>query len=132
MRSIVLMVLLAGWSLIDQFSIAQAQPSIIQERDGTMGTLSPLGDNDAIYSDPHGNRGVTRQGSGLSPHNFSSPHGDQPGTVTPFGTPAPPNLLTPAPLLPLHPRGMATPQPQPPASSGAPGGINSFSGRPGR
>ena len=129
---IILVVLLAGWSLIGRLSVVSAQPSIIQQRDGSTGTLSPLGGNDAIHSDAHGNKGVTHQGSGLPSHTFSSPHGAMAGTVTPFGTPTPPNQITPAPLLPLQPRGMAIPQPQVPASPGAPGGFGSFSGRPGR
>lgn len=132
MQSVALVVLLTGWSLIGQLSVAAAQPSIIQQGDGMTGTLAPLGGHEAIYSDAHGNKGVTHQGSGLPSHTFSSPHGAMPGTVTPFGTPTPPNLLTPAPLLPVQPRGMATPQPQAPASSGSSGGGSSFSGRPGR
>ena len=128
----VVVILLAVWSLIGPASKADSQPSIVQQRDGTSGTLTPLGEQDAIYSDAHGNRGVTHLGSGIPSHTFSSPHGAVPGSVTPFGTPAPPNLVTPAPLLPLQPRGMATPHSQAPASSGGPGAGGSFSGRPGR
>jgi hypothetical protein len=111
MRSIVLLVLFAGWSLTDQLSLVRAQPSLSQQRDRPSGT---------------------HQGSDLPSHTFSSPRGTLPGTVTPFGTPAPPHLLTPAPLLPLNPKGMATPHPQPPVSSGTPGGTPSLNGRPGR
>ncbi|MGB5040238.1 MAG: hypothetical protein WBO67_04765, partial [Nitrospira sp.] len=102
------------------------------QRDGTTSPLTPLGEQDAIYSDAHGNKGVTHLGSGLPSHTFSSPHGAVPGSVTPFGTPTPPNLVTPAPLLPLQPRDMATPYPQPPASSDSPGGYSRFGGRSGR
>ncbi len=126
------LMLLAAWTLIGPASKADSQPSILQQRDGTTSTLTPLSEQDALYSDAHGNKGVTHLGSGLPSHTFSSPHGGTPGTVTPFGTPTPPNLVTPAPLLPLHPRGMATPQPPAPASSGTPRGSGSFSGRPGR
>lgn len=131
MRFIAFLLVLTGLSFTRQFSTAYAQPSIIQQRDGTSGMLSPLGGQEAIYSDAYGHKGVTHQGSGLPSHTFSSPHSALTGPVTPFGTPTPPNLLTPAPLLPIQPRGMATPQPQAPVSSGS-GGGNSFSGRPGR
>ncbi len=131
MQSFALVVFLTGSSLIGLLSLADAQPSLIRQNDGTTMTLSPLGGHDAVYSDAHGNKGVTHQGSGLPSHSFSSPHGSMSGTVTPFGTPTPPDLLTPAPLLPLQPRGMATPQPQVPASSGSPGG-SSFGGGRGR
>lgn len=127
-----LLILLTAWTLLGPVSIAGSQPSILQQRDGTTSTLTPLGEQDAIYSDAHGNKGVTHLGSGLPSHTFSSPHGALPGSVTPFGTPTPPNLVTPAPLLPLQPRGMATPYPQPPASSGSPGGYSRFGGRSGR
>lgn len=109
-----LLVLLTAWTLLGPVSLTGSQPSILQQRDGTTSTLTPLGGQDAIYSDAHGNKGVTHLGSGLPSHMFSSPHGAVPGSVTPFGTPTPPNLVTPAPLLPLQPRGMATPYPQPP------------------
>lgn len=125
-------VLLAGWPLISPFSLASAQPTDIRQSDGISGSLSPLGGQEAIYSDAHGNKGPSHLGSGLPSHSFSSPHGATSGTATPFGTPMPPNLITPAPLLPLYPKGMAIPQPQAPASSGSPSGSGSFSGRPGR
>ena len=130
MPTLALVVLLAIWSLIDPISNADAQPTLLQQSDGTTATLSPLGNGDALYSDAHGNKGPTQLGSGLPSHSFSSPHGANAGTVTPFGTPKPPNLLTPAPLLPLHPKGMATPQPQSPASSNQQGRPGSSLGRP--
>ncbi len=132
MPTVALVVLLAIWSLIDPISNADAQPTLLQQSDGTTGRLSPLGNGDALYSDAHGNKGRTRTqlGSGLTSHSFSSPHGATAGTVTPFGTPRPPNLLTPAPLLPLHPKGMATPQPQTPASPNQQGRLGSSLGRP--
>ncbi len=130
MSTIALVLLLAIWSLIDPISNADAQPTILQQSGGTTGTLSPLGNGDALYSDAHGNKGLTQLGSGLPSHSFSSPHGATAGTVTPFGTPRPPNLLTPAPLLPLHPKGMATPQPHTPASTYQQGRSGSSLGRP--
>ena len=129
MPTVAVVMLLAIWSLIAPVSHAGAQPSLLQQANGTTGTLSPLGGGEAIYSDAHGNKGPTQLGSGLPSHSFSSPHGAQPGTVTPFGTPTPPNLLTPAPLLPLHPKGMATPQPQAPVAPNAPGHFGPSGGR---
>lgn len=127
-----LLMLLAVWIPIGPVSMASSQPSILQQRDGTTSTLTPLRERDAIYSDAHGGKGVTHLGSGLPSHTFSSPHGGVPGSVTPFGTPTPPNLVTPAPVLPLQPRGMAIPYSQPPASSGSSGGYSGFCGRSGR
>ena len=112
------LMLLAVWILLGPVSIAGSQSSTFQQRDGTAGTLSPLDEQHAIYSDAHGNKSVTHLGSGLPSHTFSSPHGGVPGFVPPFGTPTPQNLITPPPLLPLQPRGMATPYPRAPSSSG--------------
>jgi len=117
---------------IGPISIAGSQSSILQQRDGTTSTLTPLGEREAIYSDAHGSKGITHLGFGLPSHTFSSPHGGVTGSVTPFGTPTPPNLITPAPVLPLQPKGMATPYSQPPASSGGPGGYSGFGRRSGR
>lgn len=114
-----------------EFTIVYAEPSIIQPHAGTHGMRSPLGGQEAIYPDAHGHNGVTHQGSKLPSPTSSSPPGALSGPATSFGTPTPPNLMTPAPLLPLQPRGMATPQPQAPVSSGS-GAGHSFSGRPGR
>jgi hypothetical protein len=133
MSSVLLVVLILGCSLlVSEPPQTAAQSSALRQGDGATVTLSPLGGNEAIYSDAHGNKGPTHQGSGFSSHTFSSPNGAAPHTITPFGTPAPPNLLTPAPLLPIQPRGMATPQPQTPATSGMIRGNGSFNGRPGR
>lgn len=132
MRTTNPLILLTAWILIAPVSIASSEPAILQQRDGTTSTLTPLGERDAIYSNGYGNKGVTHLGSGLPPHTFSSPSDGVPGSVTPFGTATPPNLVTPAPLLPIHPRGMATPYPQPPASSGCSGGNSRFGGRSGR
>lgn len=117
--------------LLHPASHTAAQPAPFREPDGTTGTISPLGNGQAIYSDAHGNTHPTQLGSGLPSHSFSGPHGAAPGTVTPFGTPAPPNLLTPAPLLPLQPKGMAIPQPQAPVVPSSPGRFGPSGGRPG-
>lgn len=132
MQIVAVVILLALWSYCSPAADAAAQALPLRQSDGTTVTISPLGDDHAIYSDAHGNKGPTHFGSGLPSQQFSTPHGVATGTVTPFGTPTPPNLLTPAPLLPLQPKGMAIPQPQAPAlphSSGptVPSGI-----RPGR
>ena len=132
MLSLIVILLLAGCSMVGWFSLAAAQLSIHQQSDGTTTILSPLGGQEAIHSDAHGNKGVTHQGSGLPSHRFSSPHGAAPQSITPFDSPVPPHLITPAPLLPIHPRGMATPQPQSPAASGGSFERSPFSGRSGR
>ena len=117
---------------LSPLSHAGAQPAPFRDSHGTAGTVSPLGDGSAIYSDPHGSKNPTQLGSGVPSHSFSGPHGATPGTLTPFGTPTPPNLITPAPLLRLQPKGMAIPQPQPPAVTPPPGHIGPSGGRPGR
>lgn len=121
MPTVALVMFLVICAFITARSHAGAQPSLLQQPDGTTGTLSPLGGSEAIYSDAHGTKSPTQLGSGLPSHSFSGPHGAAPGTVTPFGTPTPPHLLTPAPLLPLQPKGMAIPQPQAPAVPTTPG-----------
>ncbi len=131
MTFIIFLLLLSGLSFTPLFSTAHAQPTITPQHDGTSGMLSPSGGHDAIYADAHGHKGVTNQGANLPSPTLSTPPGGMSGAATPFGTPVPPNLMTPAPLLPLQPRGMATPRPQAPVSSGS-GGGHSFSGRPGR
>lgn len=132
MPMITTILLFVMWALISPRYDADAQPLPFRESHGTTGTLSPLGDGSAIYSDPHGNKNPTQLGSGVPSHSFSGPHGATPGTLTPFGTPTPPNLLTPAPLLPLQPKGMAIPQPQSPVSPSPPGRFAPAGGRPGR
>ena len=73
-----LLMLLTAWTLLGPVSIAGSQPSILQQRDGTTSPLTPLGEQDAIYSDAHGNKGVTHLGSGLPSHTISSPYRDEP------------------------------------------------------
>ncbi|MCC6966106.1 MAG: hypothetical protein IT391_07455 [Nitrospira sp.] len=130
MPTVAVVTVFVMWSLLSPFSQAGAQPAPFRDSHGTTGTLSPLGNDSAIYSDAHGNKNPTQLGSGLPSHSFSGPHGATPGTVTPFGTPTPPNLLTPAPLLPLQPKGMAIPQPRAPAvPSSTPSRLGQSGGR---
>ncbi|CAE6780980.1 exported hypothetical protein [Nitrospira defluvii] len=114
-----LVVLLTCSSLLGPFSPAAAQSSPVRQPDGTQGLLSPLGGNEAIYSDAHGNKQPTTLGSGLPSHGMNTLSGVSSGALTPFGTPTPPNRLTPAPLLPLSPKWMTTPQPQRPTDPGS-------------
>lgn len=102
---------------------AAAQSSPVRQPDGTQGLLSPLGGNDAIYSDAHGNTQPTTLRPGFSSPSLNTLSEALPAAITPFGTPTPPNRLTPAPLLPLSPRSMATPQPQRPTDPGLPGRL---------
>lgn len=126
-------VLLVGLWLTLAPPLVQAQTSIVQHRDGTSSTITHLGEDVGIRSDAHGNGGpVTGLGIPSSPGTI--PHGDtKSGTITTFGTPAPPNNLTPAPVLPFNPNRPLMPQPSSPASPsgsspgfGAPGGGGRF------
>ncbi len=74
--------------------------SIFQGSDGTSGTITDLGNDFRIYSDSHGNSGTTPQGQKKS------------GSIATFGTPSPPNNLTPAPVLPFNPHGPLMPREQ--------------------
>jgi hypothetical protein len=90
-----------------------AESRIVQNHDGTSGRLSHLGDDIGIYSDPHGNQTiVTKPGTeipiGLRPHGET-----ESGNRSSFGTPLPPNNLTPAPILPLSPNRALSPAPSP-------------------
>lgn len=123
MQTVAVVVLLAMGLLIAPHPHADAQASPLWQSDRTTGMVSPLKD---------GNKDPLHIGSGRPAQNFSATHGITPDTVTPFGTPTPPNLLTPAPLLPLLPKGMAIPQPQASAVPHTPGRFGPSSGRPGR
>jgi hypothetical protein len=79
---------------------ALAEVGAVSRSDGTGGKLTQLGDDFGIYSDSHGNTGPVIQPARPSP----GPHGNVATEVlTPFGTPVPPNNLTPAPVLPISP-----------------------------
>jgi hypothetical protein len=105
---------------------ALADVAIVQHRDGTTGTITRVDDHIGIYADAHGNTNPLAIPDGMAGH--SDPHGSMPPpTATPFGTPAPPNRLTPAPLLPFNPNRPLMPPPAlvPPAAA-APPGAGSF------
>ncbi|NOS79373.1 MAG: hypothetical protein HOP35_15655 [Nitrospira sp.] len=86
-----------------------AESQNIQNRDGTSGHLSHLGDDIGIYSDPHGNQIIVPKPSTESPIGLR-PHGEtESGNRSAFGTPLPPNNLTPAPVLPLNPNRALSP-----------------------
>lgn len=111
-----------------------AQVSVFQSSDGTSGTITHLGEDFSIYSDSHGNTGtITNFGGGLQSYSFTSPQGaTTTGSITTFGSPAPPSNLTPAPVLPFTPNGTLMPQPRVapvvPFSSGGPSAIGSPGG----
>lgn len=134
MIRIVSLVALVICSALQNTALPAAGQSLpLRQPDGTQGLVSPLGGHDAIYSDAHGSKQpITPQSGLLLAPGTERPSGTLPGARTPFGTPAPPNRLIPAPLLPLSPKSMANPQPQTPASSGLPGRPATPGGRPGR
>lgn len=89
--------------------IGLAETGTIQNRDGTSGRLSHLGDDIGIYSDPHGNHTIVTKPGTESPLGLR-PHGEtESGNRSSFGTPLPPNNLTPAPILPLSPNRALSP-----------------------
>lgn len=116
-----------GW-LVGPIGASLAEVSIVQHRDGTTGTVSHLGEDVGIYSDPHGNTGPVVKPGNLP--SAAAPHGDtQPSLLTPFGTPLPPNNLTPPPMLPPSPnRPLMPQQPSAPATSAPPSGFGPTGG----
>jgi hypothetical protein len=93
--------------------IGLAESRIIQNHDGTSGRLSHLGDDIGIYSDSHGNQAIVTKPGTESPVGLR-PHGEtENGNRSSFGTPLPPNNLTPAPILPLSPNRALSPAPSP-------------------
>jgi hypothetical protein len=134
MRSILLPSAVSLLSVVASANL-HAQISVFQSSDGTSGTITQLGDNFAIYSDSHGNTGtITGLGGGIQSYSFMSPGGDMTtGTISTFGSPTPPNNLTPAPVLPFNPNGPLMPQqriapvvpfsPGPAFGSGSPSGA---------
>ncbi|MEQ1795397.1 MAG: hypothetical protein ABL970_14540 [Nitrospira sp.] len=107
--------------------ISLTESGVIRNRDGTSGRVSHLGDDIGIYSDPHGTRTIVTKPGTDSPVGLQ-PHGEtENGNRTTFGTPLPPNNLTPAPVLPFNPNRALSP-PQAPNYQTPPGG----SGRVGR
>jgi hypothetical protein len=97
---------------------AQGEIAGVKSPKGNPGTLRDLGNGLGIPSDPHEpgeSRGIPREFPVPSPGS----HGDaNERFVTPFGSPQPPNQLTPAPLLPFHPNRPPAPPTTPPSGSG--------------
>lgn len=83
------------------------------------GTITDLGNGAGIRSDPHGQGGSSIAPTESSTPLSSGPHGDvNQRVVTPFGSPQPPNQLTPAPVLPFHPNRPLMPQSTPHSGGG--------------
>lgn len=100
---------------------AQAEVGTVQSAHGTVATIVDLGNGIGLQSDPHEEtRPIVppRQSAAPVP---AGPHGDvNRRTATPFGSPQPPNQLTPAPVLPFRPNSPLMPGPSaPPASTPA-------------
>ncbi len=106
--------------------ICLAESGIVRNRDGTIGRLSPLGNDLGIYSDPHGNQTIITKPGTESPVGLR-PHGElENGNRSSFGTPLSPNHLTPAPVLPFHPNRALSPQTPSPSSQAPAGGTGRF------
>jgi len=116
--TITYLILLAGITLAES---SLAENSVIRNRDGTSGRLSHLGEDIGTYSDPHGNHTVVTKPGTESPLGLR-PHGEvENGNRSSFGTPLPPNNLTPAPVLPFNPNRALSPPPSPSSQSPASG-----------
>jgi len=103
-----------------QISLAESRH--MQNRDGTSGRLSHLGDDIGIYSDPHGNQTIVTKPGAESPLGLR-PHGEtESGNRSAFGTPLPPNNLTPAPILPFYPNRALSPASPPNSHTPSSGG----------
>lgn len=90
-----------------EISLAENRP--VQNRDGTSGRHSHLGDDVSLYSDSHGTRTIVTKPGTESPVGLR-PHGEmESGNRSSFGTPLPPNNLTPAPVLPFNPNRAISP-----------------------
>lgn len=93
--------------------ICLAGSGLVRNQDGTNGRLSPLGDDIGTYADPHGNHTIVTKPGTETPVGLG-PHGDiESGNRSSFGTPMPPNHLTPAPVLPFNPNRALSPTPLP-------------------
>ena len=108
--------------------IGLAENGVVQNRDGTSGRLSHLGDDIGIYSDPHGNHTIVTKPGTESPIGLR-PHGEtESGNRSSFRTPLPPNHLTPlppVPAIPFHPNRALSLAPSP-NSPAPPGGSGRF------
>ena len=109
MRRILTSLIIVAGFLVCFPGIGLSESQNIQNRDGTSGRLSHLGDDIGIYSDPHGNHTIVTKPGTESPVGLR-PHGEtESGNRSAFGTPLPPNNLTPAPILPLSPNRALSP-----------------------
>lgn len=112
MKLILTSLTVTGSCLTCFLGIGLAGSGVGQHRDDTSGRLSHLGDDIGIYSKSHDTRTiVTKPGTerpiGLRPH---AEHGEmESGNRSSFGTPLPPNNLTPAPVLPFNPNRALSP-----------------------
>jgi len=110
---------------------ALAQAEIIESPHGIRATIAELGDGAGIRSELHG-----QGGSGVASTESSVPlppesHGEvNQRIMTLFGSPQPPNQLTPAPVMPFHPNRPLLPAPSPTPSAVPNSGVGS--GRFGR
>jgi hypothetical protein len=95
---------------------APGAESVFRGSDGSIGFITHLGDDEAIYRDAHGTTGPIRRPGGQGSPTIITPQGEiRSGTVTPFGTPTPPNQLTAPPVLSINPHLGAVPNsPAPP------------------
>jgi len=98
--------------------VSQGEIVVVGSPNGNPGTVTDLGNGVGIPSNPH-----SQLGSGVAPAESGAPSSPAPHSgmnersVTPFGSPQPPNQLTPAPILPFHPNRQLLPQ-SPPNSGG--------------
>ena len=85
---------------------------VFQGRDGTSGTVVELDERTRVYRDPHGDTGTVLDfGSGGPGTQLRTSSGDvRSGATTGFGTPAPPDGVTPAPVLPFLPHSSIAPR----------------------
>lgn len=99
-------------------AFALAEVAVIESPHGRAGTIAELGNGAGIRSVPHGN-----DGSSVAPTESAAPVSPGPHDavnqriLTPFGSPQPPNQLTPAPVMPFHPNRPLLPSPSPSPSA---------------
>ena len=109
MKRILTSLIITASCLVCFLGTGLAESQNIQNQDGTSGRLSHLGDDIGIYSDPHGNQTIVTKPGTESPIGLR-PHGEtESGNRSAFGTPLPPNNLTPAPVLPFNPNRALSP-----------------------
>lgn len=102
---------------------AFAQAEIIES--SHRATIAELGNGAGIRSDPHGQSGSSVASTESSAPLPPGPHGEvNQRIMTPFGSPQPPNQLTPAPVMPFHPNRPLLPAPSPAPSAVPNSGIS--------